>query len=467
MKKILYVFVMLIAFSACENDYEYTFDKTPTERKTEGKAELTNLLADSEFGWKTTIVVHGDQTSAGDYFVMKFEPFEENNNGEVTVANGFDSHTSEFEINFQTGCVLKFNTYNDVFHWLTKPNGWEGEGFGSDQEFIFMREEGGKLIFQGKEKKKELILEPATEQDWDMTDIQNNYDRFMEEFSKNFIAIKVTKGLGGSEENPFYAKFNNEDVYITRSAVPEKEGFFYMLEYIVDGEKVYGHEASYVFTPDEIILSEPVVLEGDTLDRIVYNEESDIWEVANEGIEGYLESSYLPLMPSPGAVDNLVNIFLMDDYGWEIDPWNYGDEGKMEEFAEGIYYDCEMFDWFILHGDFINPDGEHLGAGFELQGDDYGDTYAFVPVEFVELAESEMKFVLTGEEITTNIEGAEEVIATDPYIQDMLNAFCNEKGWSIFCSSYFYSPTWELFPYEFYNMEDPTIVLKNVWDKNY
>jgi len=467
MKRLIYIFAMLVLFSACGDDYEYTFDKTPTERKSEAKAELTSLLEAPEFGWKTTMIVHGVMASAGDFFVMKFEPNGENNNGEVTVANGFKTHKSEFEIGHEDGILLRFNTYNDVFHWLTKPNHWETAGFGGDLEFIFLREEAGKLIFQGKESQNELILEKATEQDWDMTDILENHENFMQSLSMNFVAITITKGFGATEEKPFYAKFNLADVYITASAVPEKEGWFYEFEYIEDGEKVYGNEASYVFTHDEIIFSEPVVIAGDTMNRIAFNEDNGLWEVANEGIEGFLEASDLPLMVSPGAVDNFVNIFIFS-YAWEISPWNFGDEGKMEEYAMGIYRDNTMFDWFQIQGDYVNPAGEHLGAGFVLKGAyaDYYGKYAFIPVDFVKLAESEMQFVLNGE-IISDIEGAADEIATDPNIQGMLNALCNPVGWSIFCSPYFYTPTYEIYPYEFYNMEDPSIILKHVWGRDY
>ena len=458
---------MLIAFSACEDDYEYTFDKTPTERRAEAKSELTRLLEAPEFGWKTTIIVHGEISSAGDFFVMKFEPKGEYNNGEVTVANGFKSHKSEFEIGHEDGILLRFNTYNEVFHWLTKPNHWETAGFGGDLEYIFMKEEAGKLFFQGKESQNEIILEKATEQDWDMTGILKNHENFMQALSKNFVAITVTNGFGATEEKPFYAKFNLADVYITATAVPEKEGWFYEFEYLVDGEKEYGQEGSYVFTHDEIIFSEPVIIKGDTLDRIAYNKDNDLWEVTNEGIEGFLEASALPLMPSPGAVDNFVNIFANGTYGWDISPWNFGDEGKIEEFAMGIYKECEMFDWFYVYGDYTNSAGEHLGAGFVIEGsgDNYGK-YAFLPLEFEKLAESEMKFIWNGD-IISDIEGAEEVINSDPNIQGMLNAFCNPVGWSIFVSSYFYTPTYEIYPYEFYNMEDPSIILKRVWSINY
>lgn len=468
MKRLLYLFVMLIAFSACEDDYEYTFDKTPTERKAEAKSELTSLLEAPEFGWKTTMIVHGAVSSAGDFFVMKFEPNGENNNGEVTVANGFKTHKSEFEIGHEDGILLRFNTFNEVFHWLTKPNHWETAGFGGDLEFIFMREEAGKLIFQGKESQNELILEKATEQDWDMTDIIENHENFMQALSMNFVAITITKGFGATEEKPFYAKFNLADVHITSTAVPEKKGWFYEFEYIVDGEKVYGSEASYVFTHDEIIFSEPVVVEGDTFDRIAYNKDNGLWEVANEGVEGFLEASALPLMPSPGAVDNLLDVFLQGTYGWDISPWNFGDEGKMEDFARGIMDDCEMFDWFVVHGNFTDKDGVHRGQGFVIEGSTYGE-YVFLPFEIEKLGESEMKFVWDGTIITNiaDVAAAEEVVNTDINIQGMLNAFCNPVGWSIYCSSYFYAPTWEIYPYEFYNMEDTSIVLKRVWSKYY
>ncbi|PXX95013.1 hypothetical protein DF185_22750 [Marinifilum breve] len=473
MKRLLYVFTMLIAFSACEDDYEYAIDKTPTERKVEAKTELMNLLKGSEFGWKTVLVYQGpnDKASAGDFFVMKFEQNGENFNGEVTIANGFKEEKSEFVLNHEAGTILNFNTYNDVFHWLTKPNIWEGQGFGGDQEFIFMREDAGNLIFQGKELGNEMILEKATEQDWDMTDIQEMREKFLQLFEKNFVAFKITDGMGATEENPFFIRFNPDGVAINMSAVPDKEGWFYEMVWEVDGEKVYGQEASYVFTHDELIFSYPVVVKGDTLDRISYNEVDDTWVIGNKSVVGTLATSDLPMWQSPGMVDKAIDIFFQQyASGWKMYPWNYDEpDNIVTGYAKGIDEECEMFDYFAVHSNYTNSAGENLGAGFILEGADYSGKYAFLPIEIIKLDESELKFVWNGE-VITDIEdaaAAKDVINTDPHIQNMLNAFCNPVGWSIYCSSYFYTPTWEIYPAEFYNMEDPSIVIKAWWSISY
>ena len=163
MRKLIYFLTVLVVLSSCSNDFDYVFDKTVTERKDEAKAKLTTLLSNSEYGWKTTVIV-GETFTAGSFYHFTFSEMAENS-GEVILNNGIKEITSEFEIAHETGILLKFTTRNELLHWLIIPNVMFAQGFGLDQEYIFMKEEDDKLYFQGKELGSKLVLEKATEED--------------------------------------------------------------------------------------------------------------------------------------------------------------------------------------------------------------------------------------------------------------------------------------------------------------
>ncbi|PXX95017.1 hypothetical protein DF185_22730 [Marinifilum breve] len=452
MKKILYILLILGIFSSCDQEFEEVFDQTPTERKNEAKAELTKVLANAEHGWKTVMVV-GDKIKAGDFFLFKFVAEEGQNNGEVTVANPFDTSTSEFEVRSENGTVLNFNTYNEVFYWLVTPNGWEPGGVGGDLELVYVKEENGKLHFRGKAKEIELVLEKASADDWDTTTIQEDFTNFRARFNTNFTGIRLTKGMGASEEKPFVAVFF--DAFITNKAgYSEKKDFFYGIKYWIGEQRNETAEASFIFTKDGITLTNPLVIEGDTLSKLSYNSDLDTWEVANEGLEGEVVSSDLPIHSHPNATDHLFEV-LKKTYnkGWYFSPWSASWSGKFTEIL-GPIYDGPVINYVVLGTEFATPEGVEYGPGIYLKGSVWG-TYAYLPVEVIKNGESEFRMEWTGE-IISDIEGVEDFIATDSNMQQMLDMLLNETGWSLALDIHDYPDGSKIYSYEMYYMPDPS-----------
>ncbi|RKE04329.1 DUF4302 domain-containing protein [Marinifilum flexuosum] len=453
MNKILYLLLVLCVFSSCDQDFEEVFDKNPTERKNEAKAELTNVLANAEHGWKTILVV-GDKVKAGDFFLFDFVPVEGQNNGEVTVANPFDSSTSEFEIRSENGTVLSFNSWNEVFYWLVTPNGWEPGGVGSDLEFVYVKEENGKLFFRGKAKDIEMVLEPATAEDWDTTAIQEQFANFRARFNTNFTGIRLTKGMGATEETPFVSVFF--DAFISNSSLgfPEKKDFFYGIKYWTGEKRHETAEASFVFTKDGIVLANPLVIEGDTLSKLTYNADLDTWEVADEGLEGEVVSSDLPIHSHPNATDYLFEV-LKTTYNksWYFSPWSDSWSGKFTEIL-GPIYDGPVVNYVQLGAEYTSPEGEVYGPGILLKGSVWG-TSAYLPVEVIKNGESEFRLEWTGE-IISDIEGVEDFINTDANMKQILEMLFNETGWSLALDIFEYPDGSKIYDYEMYYMPDPS-----------
>lgn len=449
----------MVAITSCKNDFEDNFGLTPSERKTQAINDLTKILASSENGWKTTVIYRDKVISAGDFFVMKFAPVEGGSSGQVTIANGFNSKTSEFSVYHATGVVLNFSTYNEVFHWLARPLDFFGlgTGIGSNVEYIFMKEENGKLYFKGKVNGSEMVLEKATAKDWDMTDIQNNFANVKATMGMNFSGVWVTKGLGATSEKPFFAKF--ETVYITGdySVLPEKKGQFYRLSYDKDGKGFQGKQSSFVFTHNELFLSDPIVVGTDTLDRFVYNKDSNRWEATNPGIEGYIIGSALPLFPSPGAFEFFVKAMENRSYGWTL---YIGDDesGKMGDYLKELGDNVPQLKYYLMNMHHTIG-GVDVGCGIMFKGDyslDGSPTpYCFIPIKFEKQGISEIKFVRNGD-VISNIPNINEILTTNPYVLKFLNALFTPQGWSIHMISYSSNAA----ALTFYNIEDPTVRMR-------
>lgn len=462
MKRLLYVFMLMVAITSCKNDFEDNFGNTPTERKAQAISAMTKLLTSSENGWKTTLVFNGKVLNAGDFFVMKFAPIEGGSSGQVTIANGFNSKTSEFSVYHATGIVVNFSTYNEVFHWLSKPLDFQGmgTGFGANVEYIFMKEENGKLYFKGKVNGSEMVLEKATAQDWDMTDIQTNFTNLKATMGMNFTGIMVTKGLSATTEKPFFAKFGT--VYITQpnGIFADKSDQFYRLNYDNNGKPVEGYQSSFVFKHNELILSSPIVVGTDTLNRFVYSKDRNRWEAANPGIEGYIVGSALPLFPSPGGFEFFVNSMENLGYGWYF--WK-GEEnnGKIGEFLEEIAANVPnlLYFQFNMH---TRIKGVDVGCGFTFMGDYTNDgaptPYAFIPVKFEKQGISEMRFVRNGD-VISNMPNINETLTTDPHVLKLMNAFFTPKGWSI----YVQKSSSSVASITLYDIEDPSIHMKHLF----
>ncbi|WP_197057289.1 DUF4302 domain-containing protein [Alistipes sp. ZOR0009] len=459
MKKLLYALMLMVAITSCKNDFEDSFGSTPTERKSEAISNLTKLLASSENGWKTTLIYNDQVAGAGDFFVMKFAPAEGTSTGHVTIANGFNSKTSEFSVYHATGVVLNFTSYNEVFHWLSKPYEFQGlgTGFGANVEYIFMKEENGKLYFKGKVNGSEMVLEKASAKDWDMADIKNNFVNLKATMEMNFSGIWVTKGLGATSEKPFFAKF--ETVYITGdlSVLPEKKGQFYRLSYDKNGKGFQSKQSSFVFTHNEILLSDPVVVGTDTLNRFVYNKDRNRWEAANQGIDGYIIGSNLPLFPSPGAFEFFVKAMEGRWYGWTF--YTGDDEsGKIGSYLDELGNNVKDLKYCQLNMH-TKIKGEDVGCGFAIIGDSPSDgsptRYCFIPTKLEKQGISEMKFVRNGD-VISNIPNINEILTTNPYALKFLNALFTTKGWSIHMISYSSNSA----ALSFYNIEDPSVKMR-------
>jgi len=439
MKNLLYLFIILVGLSSCEDEFEYVFDKTPTERKAEANNELTEELAESEFGWTTTLIVGtSPMPLMGDRITFNFERNGEENNGIVSMTSAYGSAESEFAISSEGGSVLRFLTPNEVLYWLINPSGYDPKaptGFGADMEYIYTGTMDGKLHFRGKSKDVTMILEKATEKDVNYTRANELRDLYNSTASANFRFLEITGGIdGATEENPQYARI--EDPSYAKYFKEELKTRFYSFLHMYKGKRVKGNASSYIFTNEGIIFADPLVIGDKTISTIEYNEELDEWTIADEDITGKFITAELPLVATPGIVDLYINEFFgktrVGIQGMMVD--DYYAAGPIKDFLEANYsnYDAPRLNRLRLVNNFISPDtGENLGSG--LVNLDYdGILFAFVPLKMEKLGENTIRFTRDGDIITT-ITGAAEKMNTDENLVGAIDLLCDEEGWMIGC----------------------------------
>jgi hypothetical protein len=453
MKKILYALAMLVVFSSCENDFEYKFDKPVSERIQESNSNLTSLLSESEFGWKG-VVKGGNVKTGGSFIAFKFTRNEGENNGTVLMNSGFEEEISEFAISHQEGTILQFNTPNDVLYWMIEPRDWASAGLGAEKEYIFMKEEDGKLVFRGKENDADLVLEKAVEQDWDMTAIHANFDNYTARDIYRYNAIRITGGFNGaSEENPFDLRLSNAGW-----TVENKEEFGYGLTYTIDGKDIEQQQSTYIFTHEGVMLSNPIAIGGDTITKLVFDEQKDKWVVGDKGIVGEFMTSRLPIYTTPGVVDALFvkSLSTADRSGIRgMMLKAYGSEGPMYDYAKSALKNkvgTGVSKLLAVMG-YVNPDGENLGDGLVFSTRD-GKSFAFIPVAYEKLSENSFRIIRQEGDVITNIEGAAEIIATDVDINAYFDILCSEQGWSM-AMDYFSFGMYQMTTFELGNIEDP------------
>ncbi len=444
---------MLVVFSSCEKDFEYVSDQTVSERIEESKSNLTSLLSESEFGWKG-VVKGGDEKTGGSFIAFKFTRNEGENNGTVLMNSGFEEATSEFNISHQEGALLQFNTPNDVLYWMIEPRRWASEGLGGEMEYIFMKEENGNLVFRGKETDGDLVLEKATEQDWDMSTIKANFDNYKAQSIYRYNVIRVTGGINGaSVENPFDIRLG--------SAGWEIEGkieFGYSATYNVDGEDIEQMQSTYIFTHESIMLSNPIAVGGDTITKLVFDGQNDKWVIGDEGIVGEFMSSRLPIYAQSGVVDALFekSLSTADRSGTRgMLLRAYGSEGPMYDYATSAL-DNKVgpgVSKLLAVMGYVTPEGENLGDGLVFATRDKS-SYAFIPVDFVKITENSFKMVRQSGDVITNIDGAADIIATDVDINAYLDILCSEQGWRM-ALDYFSFGMYQITTFQLANIDNP------------
>ena len=168
MKRIIYLLLAIlpVCIQSCVKDEEDLFGKSAAERVSEKLQEYNELLEGSVQGWKMEYFPETDQSLGGFTFFCTFK------DGEVTMSGDFaftvggvqtvpagTEVKSLYKLIADQGPVLTFDSYNSLFHFFSEPKGMtDTDGYAGDYEFVFMKQEGNRLIMKGKKYGNTMIM---------------------------------------------------------------------------------------------------------------------------------------------------------------------------------------------------------------------------------------------------------------------------------------------------------------------
>lgn len=180
MKRLIYMIGALAAMvlSSCVQDVDDVFDSTASERIRNTSEEFRKLLVGTEHGWVMEYYPEAKQSYGGFIYTLKFD-----DDDKVTVSgerNGDAAamKTSLYSVGTDMGVTLNFDTYNEIFHYLSDPDphsgtasiygfqegGLEvGSGYKGDYEFVLQSKSVDEIILQGKKTKNLIRMVPLQE----------------------------------------------------------------------------------------------------------------------------------------------------------------------------------------------------------------------------------------------------------------------------------------------------------------
>lgn len=196
MKKTLYTLatLLLITFTACEDDDKAVFDKTADERAAEAIANLRADLIAPENGWR---IKYRPQDGAGAFYVLL--DFEEN--GKVGIKSDLGAEdgryfdqTLSYRIDNSLGLELIFENYS-FFSFLFE---LDQATFGAEYEFNFVNKTpDGALVFRSKTDVSTpdiIVFEPASASDPALlgTAVSQNLNTLANDLDKFTSSVKMT-----------------------------------------------------------------------------------------------------------------------------------------------------------------------------------------------------------------------------------------------------------------------------------
>lgn len=249
MKRIIYMLttIFLFCMQSCVKDEKDLFDQSASERISAKLLEYNKILQEAPNGWKMEYFPETDQSMGGYTYFCTFQDGEVVMMVDMTLTlAGVDLYPAGTPVNSQyklisdQGPVLSFDTYNPIFHYFSEPIGMiDTDGYAGDYEFVFMKQEGKKLIMKGKKYGNTMI----------MTQIESSAEEDLNQ-------ILETQNLMSK-------------VPYDRIKIAGKE---YTLEldfsdrqFIVEESSTEKQKAAFLFTETGIKLYKPVTINGEEL----------------------------------------------------------------------------------------------------------------------------------------------------------------------------------------------------------
>ena len=290
-KYLVIIGLLAATVAACSRDEESLFDKPAALRAQEAVENAFDVLSSNESGWEMAYFPNLEASAKGYNMVIKF-----NKNGNVSVtakntattANKIMTDTaSTWAVKSDYGPILTFDTYNDVFHAFSDPQG-DGAGLLGDYEFLILKATPELVLLKGKKHSAYSVMRPMKN-----TDLEAYFaacEKMQSKLFGNNNIVTLTQG--------------NNKMYLYKGV----EGQFQSAAY---GSKLIAEAATYhpvCSTEDGIIVS--TGFGEDVHDHIFYY----------DSIKGELRSDAGAVM-NAGNLNTLFGAYFTDNaFGWAVDP---------------------------------------------------------------------------------------------------------------------------------------------------
>lgn len=271
MKRFVPILILIALFAvSCDNRLEEDiFPNTPTERVANAISEYKSLLSSSPEGWYLEYYPGGREREYGGYtYTLKFTETEVTAMVEHAISLP-DAFTTKYNIIPNAGPTLTFDDYNRVLHFLATPTQLSYNAFLADYEFLILSHENDVITLKGKKYGSKMKLRKLTE---NMEVYLNKVSNLLSRLQQKEFVKFVVKG---------------KDINFTTS--PR------IITYTYDENGTLKTEnMAYAYTDRGIRFYEPIVIDGVTIEELIFNEADSSLDLA-DGTQIILLSKDLPI----------------------------------------------------------------------------------------------------------------------------------------------------------------------------
>ncbi|RZK75003.1 MAG: DUF4302 domain-containing protein, partial [Pedobacter sp.] len=295
MKKLIYLFMVVLVFAGCKKEEELNFDDRPEVRMNQSIEEVNTILASSPNGWIATLPTAG---GGGYGFYMTFDRANQvvQMAGDLTDESATKIAPSTYRVKANAGAELIFDTYNYI-SLLSDPNpasfgGVTGTGLRSDVEFLFERSTADSLILTGKKYRQVLKMVKATAAQktaYESAQYKTLIDKFKAFFVTN--ANPFIEVVSGTTTLKVTLTLNSTNSLNSGKRID-------LTGVLADGTTIASANMKFAYTINGVsILGDGLVWNGIKFVRMAWKDANTLAIYDSTGKEYIVNNSTVPLVP--------------------------------------------------------------------------------------------------------------------------------------------------------------------------
>ena len=273
MKKKLFIYLLLLlpmfTFQSCLKDQEDIFDKDASLRVQDAMDNADKAFVSAENGWILDYYPEEEQSYGGYAVTVKFADGKAVVGGELDTENTYESL---YKMTNDQGPVLTFDSYNEIMHYFATPSNGNYEAMHGDFEFVVDSVGTDVIKVHGKKTQNVLYFRKL------QTSAEEYINKVME-VEDNFIVSGLEGSVGDVQ---LLGEFDLD----------------YRQLLIANADGSNAQQRAFVFTDKGIRFYKPFVIDGEQLESLDYNAESNAFSgMTSKGttisLQGTLPEGYV------------------------------------------------------------------------------------------------------------------------------------------------------------------------------